>query len=90
MEEIIRFFLTSGAKAKDEAHWVVGVLAEDTEALTLFRDAIRAAINQKAAGNPNKARKLFYAMSDTARNIFGDTYEQVRKDFDRASRAASK
>jgi len=55
-----------------------------------FRDAVRVAINQRASNDAGKARKIFYSLGDTGRYIFGDTYPQVKKDFDRASKAVSK
>jgi hypothetical protein len=62
----------------------------DSAARPAFRDAVKTAIDDKAKGDPVKARKILYSMSDTARNIFGDTYDQTRQEFDKASRATLK
>jgi hypothetical protein len=55
-----------------------------------FRDAVRSAINDKAEGNPTKARKILHAPGATSQNIFGEDFLKVKQEFDRASKAAAK
>ncbi len=86
--KVIFRLINGGARLSDDAERTMDSIP--VESRPAFRDAVRDAINDKAAGDPTKARKLFYSLSDTARNIFGDTYDQVRKDFDKASRATLK
>lgn len=87
-QKIVLRLLNGGARLADDAQRVMDMMSAEQRAA--FRDAVRSAINDKAAGNPGKARKILYALGDTARHIFGDTYAQVKRDFDRASRDAAK
>jgi len=87
LQAIITSVLSRGAKAHEDAAFLVGILADDAALLSFFRDAVRTAINEKA-GNPVKARKIFRSLNKTARAIFGDDYSKISKEFDRASRAA--
>lgn len=53
-----------------------------------FWDAVRSAINDKAAGNPVKARKIFLSLGQTAKVIFGPEYASTKKKLDAESRVA--
>lgn len=85
---IVLRLVNGGAKVSDDAEQVMDSMPAQSR--PAFRDAIRAAVADKAAGDPIKARKIFYALGETARYIFGDTYDQVRKDFDKTSKSALK
>jgi len=86
--KVVSRFVNGGSRLAYDAGQTMDLM--DPTARPAFRDAVKSAIDDKAKGDSVKARKLFYSMSDTARNIFGDTYDQVRKDFDKASRATLK
>ena len=86
LRAIIGHFLNLGAKAAEDARWLVSILPADLQAF--FRVEVIAAIKEKA-GNPAKARKIFLSLGKTARAIFGDTYAQVKRDYDRASKKGS-
>jgi hypothetical protein len=84
--KVVLRLVNGGARLADDAQRVMDTMPADQR--QAFRDAVQSAINDKAAGNQIKARKILYALGATAQNIFGDTYAQVRRDFDLASRAA--
>jgi hypothetical protein len=85
---VVLRLVNGGAKVSDVAERVMDSMP--VESRPAFRDSVRAAIAEKAASDPIKARKIFYALGETSRHIFGDTHDQVRKDFDKASKAALK
>ncbi len=83
---IISHFLSLGAKASEDARWLVSILPADV--LPFFRAEVCNAITAKA-GNPVKARKIFLSMGKTARAIFGPEYARTKKMLDAQSRAVS-
>jgi len=84
--KVVHRLLNGGARLADDAQRVMDMMPVEQRAA--FREAMRSAINDKAAGNPTKARKILYSLGGTARNIFGDDYPSVKQEFDRASKAA--
>lgn len=82
--KVVLRLLNGGARLADDAERVMQTFTADQA--ESFRDAFRAAINDKAAGDPIKARKIFLAVGDTARKVFGNSYAQMRREFDRASK----
>ena len=87
LRAVVMRLLNTGARAKEDAAWLVGILPADL--LGFFRSEINAAIREKA-GEPIKARKIFLSLGKTARIVFGSDYSRIKQEFDRASRAATK
>lgn len=84
--KLVARLLNGGSRLADDAQRVMDTMpAERREA---FRDAVRSAINDKAAGDPVKARKIFLSLGKTARAIFGLEYASTKKRLDAESRAA--
>jgi hypothetical protein len=87
LRAVVVRLLSGGSRVTEDARWLVSILPADL--LGFFRAEASAAIRGKA-GDPVKARKILYALGDTARNIFGDTYAEVKQDYDRASKDAAR
>lgn len=85
LRAVVMRVLNGGAKVKEDAAWLVGILPADL--LGFFRLEVTAAIREKAA-NAVKARKIFLSLGKTARIVFGPDYSRVKQEFDRASKAA--
>jgi hypothetical protein len=76
--------LKTGAKIADQLK--ADLAGKSSADLQNVRSATLDAIRAKAMGDPTKARKLFYALGDTARVLFGDHWADHKKAFDRASK----
>jgi hypothetical protein len=85
LRTIIAHLLNAGAKAADDARWLVRILPADL--LGFFRAEVTAAVREKA-GDPAKARKIFLALGKTARAIYGPEFASVKKTLDTQSRAS--
>lgn len=85
-QKIVLRLLNGGSRLADDAQRVMDVMPAEQAAA--FREVVRSAINDKAAGNPTKARKILYALGKTAKAIFGPEYDRTKKELDAESRAA--
>lgn len=87
LRAVVRRLLSGGSRVAEDARWLVSILPVELQ--SFFRSEINVSIREKAA-DPVKARKIFLSMGKTARIIFGDSYAQVKREYDRASRDAVK
>jgi hypothetical protein len=87
LQAIIVHLVNAGAKAEEDARWIVRILPCDLQ--PFFRAEVLAAIRAKAS-DPKKARKIFLSLGKTARAIFGHDFALVKKQLNAESRANQK
>jgi hypothetical protein len=88
---IVLRLLNGGSRVTEDARWVVNILPEDLQ--SFFRCEVLAELERKAARTDGtvdrvKLRKLFYALSQTSKAIFGPEYSSTKKKLDAELRAA--
>src|SRR5262245_16219097 len=76
----VKHLVAGGSRVATEAADFMQTMPEEKR--QSFRDRFLAAIQEKAAGNPVKARKLLLAAGDTARAVLGETFGSIKKQFD--------
>jgi hypothetical protein len=91
LRAVVLRLLNGGSRVTEDASWLVSFLPADL--LAFFRAEVLAGLERKAARNDGtvdrvKARKMFYALSRTAKVIFGSEYAGTKKQLDDESRAA--
>jgi hypothetical protein len=93
LRAIIVHLLNGGSRVTDDARWLVNVLPADLQ--KFFRAEVLAELERKATRHDGtvdkvKTRKLFYALSKTAKVIFGPQFESTKARLDAESRDAAR
>jgi len=86
LQAIISHLLNFGARAAEDARWLVSILPDDL--LGFFRSEVMKAIREKAGNDAVKTRKIFLSLGKTAKVIFGPEYAATKGKLDSASKQA--
>jgi hypothetical protein len=91
LRAVVLRLLNGGSRVTEDARWVVSILPADL--LTFFRAEVLAELERKATLTDGtvdrvKVRKMFYALSETAKLTFGPEYANTKARLDAESRAA--